>query len=306
MTRFRKPLLNLARRLYNSPAKKVLHRLPGPARDVVRAARDQLVDTADPLERIPRVYITLRCNLHCSYCSDGLAYDQSEMEYPRLTGEQWIEVIDALPGNSLIFTGGEPTLHPELPLIINSVRQPDISLYTNLACNVGKLLDSLTKPVRFFTSFHPNNLGVTVAKSVAALDLLKEHPMCREIVSHHIINHSSNGSADEIKAFSNEFSRAGYTLLRYDDQFDVNVYGADMCNFKVTKTVRCTVDRIIIAPDGKRYFCVSKMIRQTRDGAIPLETPLPSMICDEYGLCSPCDEVAQLEFNVDQQPVQIR
>jgi hypothetical protein len=52
------------------------------------------------------------------------------------------------------------------------------------------------------------------------------------------------------------------------------------------------LDRTLIGPDGKRYICVSKMVRNQQSGIVPMDTELPSMICDEYGKCSPCDEVA--------------
>lgn len=295
----KKHITIVARRAYNSPLKRLLRRMPQPAQKLIGKVRDHLAESEEPFEQIPRVYITLRCNLQCPYCSDGLAYDKSDMQYPRLSGDEWVGIIDELPGNSVIFTGGEPTLHPELPDIINRIRQSHICLYTNLAYNVEKFLNRLEKPIRFFTSFHPNNPGVTAAKSIAALKVLEEHPMCQEIVSHHIIRDPSNGTGNEINAFAKEFGRAGFPLLKYDNQFDVNVYGIEMCNFKKTKTVRCTMDRILIAPDGKRYMCVSKMVRQTSDGPIPLETKLPTMICGEYGLCSPCDEVAEISFDVD-------
>jgi hypothetical protein len=55
-------------------------------------------------------------------------------------------------------------------------------------------------------------------------------------------------------------------------------------------------DRILIGPDAKRHMCVSKMIRQAPDGHVAVSADAPSMECHEYGMCSPCDEVAQIRF----------
>lgn len=291
-------LANLSRRLYNSPFKRVWHRLPGPVKFPVQQIRHWFSEADVPFEKIPRVYVTLLCNLRCPYCSDGLAYDKSEMSYEGLSGDEWIEVIDQLPGRSVIFTGGEPTLHPELPRVINSIDKSYIVLYTNLAYDLERFLSQLQKPVHFFSSFHPNNPQVSVEKSIAALKLLRDHPMCSSISSHHLIKHSSNGATEDFERYRAMFKSEGFDLLLYDDQFEVNVYGSDMCNFKIRKEVQCTMDRILIGPDGKRHICVSKMVRRTKDSIVALGDPKPTMICYEYGLCSPCDEVAQIVFDL--------
>lgn len=286
----------MARRLYNSPFKKAWRRLPTSLQNVVKLVRDRFSDSDTPFEQIPRVYISLLCNLRCPYCSDGLAYDKTEMKYHRLSANEWLPIIDSLPGNAVIFTGGEPTLHPELPDIINRCNKTYVCLYTNLAYDVPKFVNQLRKPIRFFTSFHPNNKQVTVDKSSAAIEFLKQHPMCIEVTSHHLIAHPSNGEAPELAAYKQKFKKRGTTLLIYDDQFEVNRYGPEMCDFKEKRRVRCTMERFLIGPDGKRHMCVSKMVRRTTDSHVPSDIKRPEMICNEYGLCSPCDEVAEITF----------
>lgn len=285
---------NFFRQLYNSRLKRILRRMPACIQKAVYRYRDYIADVKDPFEKIPRVYITLRCNLKCPYCSDGLAYDMSDMKYDELTGDKWVEIINTLPGNSIIFTGGEPVMHRDLPDIINNIKQENIFLYTNLAYDVRKFMDQLTKPVTVFSSFHPNNKSVSLENSIAAILILENHPMCSGVASHHIIEHQSNGSNDEIRKYKKCFEEAGIDLLIYGNQFITNNYGTSMCDMKKIKTVNCSYDRLIIGPDGNRIMCVSKMIRKTSDRIVSFDTELPMMLCDEFGKCSPCDEVAEI------------
>ncbi|MHC4549468.1 MAG: radical SAM protein [Planctomycetota bacterium] len=269
-------------------ARALLSRLPSP----VRRAVVRTVVPPTPHAKIPRVYPTLKCNLNCPFCSDGLDYDKSHMGYAPLTTERWIEIVDALPGNAVIFTGGEPTLFAGLPDVINAVHQDDLYLYTNLFYNVEKFFDRLTKPVKVFGSFHPNNKGVTAERIIANLRLLQAHPMCRYVANVHTINHPSNGDVDEHRR---TFQAHGLDLDIHQDQFITNANTPAACDGRNLRTVRCAFDRIIIGPDGRRWICVSKMIRNVQDGLVPMDqTEVPELVCHEFGRCSPCDEVAQI------------
>ncbi|MEO2240504.1 MAG: GTP 3',8-cyclase MoaA [Euryarchaeota archaeon] len=79
-----------------------------------------------------RATLTLRCNMDCVYC-------HREGESPsgrELTCEEWVRVLRAcarLGLRRVKFTGGEPTLREDLPLIIEGIRDRfrDVSLTTN-------------------------------------------------------------------------------------------------------------------------------------------------------------------------------
>ena len=60
--------------------------------------------------------------------------------------------------------------------------------------------------------------------------------------------------------------------------------------------MECRARRIVIGPDGKRHFCVSKMVRRTADRHVDLHEPEPHKVCAEFGLCSPCDEASEIRF----------
>jgi radical SAM protein with 4Fe4S-binding SPASM domain len=65
--------------------------------------------------------ITYRCNNDCAHC-----YNVSTRQDPELTTEQWYKIIDDLwrvGVPHIIFTGGEPTLREDLPLLIAHAEQ---------------------------------------------------------------------------------------------------------------------------------------------------------------------------------------
>ncbi len=60
--------------------------------------------------------LTYRCNNDCAHCYNGRPRD-----YPELTTAQWKTVLDKLWDLGIphiVFTGGEPTLYPDLPELI--------------------------------------------------------------------------------------------------------------------------------------------------------------------------------------------
>lgn len=60
--------------------------------------------------------ITYRCNNDCAHC-----YNARQRTFPGLSTSEWFEVLDrtwALGIPHVVFTGGEPTLHPDLPALI--------------------------------------------------------------------------------------------------------------------------------------------------------------------------------------------
>ena len=81
------------------------------------------------------IVLTTRCNLHCDYCP--MFYGSNR--YPRFkesTLEEWKEYFENYPEwiSQIYITGGEPTLVPYLPDLINWLieRGHHVILFTNL------------------------------------------------------------------------------------------------------------------------------------------------------------------------------
>jgi pyrroloquinoline quinone biosynthesis protein E len=93
----------------------------------------------------PRPYnlvaeLTYRCPLRCTYCSNPLDYRSTR---ETLDGEAWTRVFreGALLGAVHVgLTGGEPTLHPDLPEIVGGAA--GVGLYVHLV-TAGTTLDAL-------------------------------------------------------------------------------------------------------------------------------------------------------------------
>jgi MoaA/NifB/PqqE/SkfB family radical SAM enzyme len=102
--------------------------------------------------------LTGRCQLRCTMC---YAASGPEGDHGTMTEDDWRRVIDQsaeLGARSVVFIGGEPTLHPALPRLVHHalMRQLDAEVYTNLARPISsELWATFELPgVTLATSYH--------------------------------------------------------------------------------------------------------------------------------------------------------
>ena len=70
------------------------------------------------------IMLTNKCNMDCEYC-----YTESNMHVKEgsLSGSQWSAIFDAIkipskfPSQNISLTGGEPTIHPDFPEILDAL-----------------------------------------------------------------------------------------------------------------------------------------------------------------------------------------
>ncbi len=93
-----------------------------------RLAVKALASTRHPI--IAHVIPIRRCNLACAYCNE---YDDFSPPVPTAEMLRRIERLYSLGLSALTFSGGEPTLHPDLDELIRRVRQRGmlVGLITN-------------------------------------------------------------------------------------------------------------------------------------------------------------------------------
>lgn len=100
--------------------------------------------------------ITGQCQLRCAHC---YAESGPTGTHGTMNGDDWRRVIAAAAlGVRLVqFIGGEPTLHPELPRLVDlAVRlRVDVEVFTNLVHVTPQLWDTFARPgVRLATSYY--------------------------------------------------------------------------------------------------------------------------------------------------------
>lgn len=76
------------------------------------------------------LHVLTRCNLRCRHCYiNPEQHGRTRLPIRRIEG--WLAVLAARsPGANLVLLGGEPTLHPELPLAVRSARRLGYSSVT--------------------------------------------------------------------------------------------------------------------------------------------------------------------------------
>lgn len=96
---------------------------------------------------LSEVAVTSRCNLRCAFCYYGCggAASVSANEKQEMTADQIRRVLEAIFHQartpSVSFTGGEPTLRPDLPRLVRHAK--DIGLRVNLITNGTRVTPAL-------------------------------------------------------------------------------------------------------------------------------------------------------------------
>ncbi len=238
-----------------------------------------------------RAYLTLRCNLNCEFCvNNHVDGGKNLTNYSLLGASEWIRIFNSLE-RDIVITGGEPFLYKELRNIVQRVnRKLEITIYSNLTVPIkGDTSWLKRKGLSIYGSYHPlysNNKAflenikilkqLNVKFSIHAIDVMgkeKLEHICKENLGDEIPDITIDEDQREIYDCASKASR---------------------------KKVRCSRKIILIAPDGNRYQCVSRMARQVD----PFEnlanesftTARRIVICNDYGYCAPCDGVGETSF----------
>lgn len=104
--------------------------------------------------------LTSRCQLECAHCyaSSGPAGDHGSM-----TREDWMRVLDQaaeLRVEMVQYIGGEPTLHPDLPMLIEHAlsRGLEVEVFSNLVHVTDEMWTVFSRPgVSLATSYYSDN-----------------------------------------------------------------------------------------------------------------------------------------------------
>jgi len=238
-----------------------------------------------------RVYPTLACNLRCRYCVNE-AMGSRPHRHAVAGPQAWAEAINR-EGRHVVFTGGEPFLYPGLVDVINSLR-PDlrVRVYSNFCLDLSDHLARIARPVHFFVSWHPQQRA---DREVFLHNLEQMRGSGRFTADIHAIDAVETAPvlADDIAYFA----ARGFTIALDSDQRGFVGAGQGVC-----RPAACAKTLYLIAPDGTRFQCVSRLVRNDRPMENMLAGPLgPAAAvseCPDFGNCAPCDALGETAMAV--------
>ena len=238
-----------------------------------------------------RIYLTLKCNLHCSYCVNEKV-DGADKSRESVPPSAWAKAINRA-GRHVVFTGGEPFLYKNLPDLINAI-DPflAVSIYSNMSFDVTKILSQIKREASFFVSWHAHQkpdraIFLANAKAIQANPLFT-------LTAHAIEAHENQQMLEVDLGF---FRKNGVPV-----EIDVDQRDFKGCLQAQAQDALCRKRIYLLAPDGTRYQCVSRLMRAAKPMENILSQPLSEDICvamcSDYGKCAPCDGLGETTMGV--------
>ena len=248
------------------------------------------------------VFLTLACNLSCSYCINR--FQGLTPEKGALTGDQWLRGLNRIISREdlpVTLGGGEPTLHPDFTAIVNGVRpELNLDLLTNLQFDGHRFMteispDRLRRAAPYASirvSYHPETMPLEplVEKvlrmqgggySMGLWGVL--HPAHEAEILRAQAYCTSLGIDFRTKEFLGEYGGLLHGAVKYP--------GA--CDGTAVRNVSCRTSELIVGPTGGIYRCHGDLY----EGREPVGHLLDPDFriqeihrpCRAFGRCNPCD-----------------
>jgi len=248
------------------------------------------------------VFLTLACNLRCSYCINLFGEEGPPKKH--LTGPEWVEGLNRIvsrPDLPVTLQGGEPSLHKGFIHIINNLKpELPIDILTNLQFDVDEFIDQVD-PERIKrdspyasirVSYHPETMELDplVEKTLKMLDAGFSigiwgvlHPKQEAEVRRAQKHCKALGIDFRFKEFLGEYEGRMYGTYKYEGSTEG----------RFSKTVLCKTTELILGSEGGVYRCHSDIyegrepVGSIMDPAYELEDIYRP--CHVFGHCNPCD-----------------
>src|SRR5882724_2774989 len=229
---------------------------------------------------LTQIVVIRRCNLSCGYCSE---YDKSSEPVPAQLLEVRFRKLKELGTFGISLTGGEPTMHPELPRLIRTCRQLGFfrtGMISNGFFLRPELIEALNQAglQEMQISIDGINGNDTTQKVLTnlkkRLQWLREHARFQVIVSA-VIGACPPEEAEEIVAFAKAMGFTPRILLVHDQ------HGQLKLNREEIKTFERIVEKL---PRSWREFS-SYRKRLVNEGTAPFKCRAGSryLYVDEFG-----------------------
>lgn len=248
------------------------------------------------------VFLTLSCNLKCSYCINYLSGLYNKRKH--LGAKDWIKVLNRLKLREdlpITFQGGEPSVHPGFFEIINGVKSEiNIDILTNLQFSPTALIKRV-KPERLSrdspypsirVSYHPETMSLSKTFEKASTLLKEGYSLGVYCVDHPDYNVEIKKAQElalkldvpfKTKELLGEFNGKVYGNYRYE-----GAVGA-----KKLKNCDCKTSELLISPEAEVFRCHHDLynfkspVGNLQNGNYKVEDVFRP--CAYFGNCNPCD-----------------
>jgi radical SAM protein with 4Fe4S-binding SPASM domain len=260
------------------------------------------ISVPDNLTYIP-VFLTLRCQLNCSYCINGRSSNliKSRTEIP---SKDWLKFLNRLdiPKNiPITIGGGEPTLYKEFYNLLKELNHP-IDLLTNLDFDLTDFIKNV-QPENMFShdikgyksiriSFHPKFMDIE--DTVLKASVLQSFGFNVGIFS---INFPQNTEYNLKLAEECRNAKIYFFIKDYLGYYNRHLFGhfkyPDSIKGKQDTKVSCKTSELIIGPEGNIYKCHRDLYLNEHSISSIFDDNFKIDICYRdcynYGECNPCD-----------------
>lgn len=245
------------------------------------------------------IFLTLRCNLKCSYCLNGKLLNRERKE---LSAEQWIKILNRLNIKRdlpITLEGGEPSLHYGFYDIIDGTNH-FVDILSNLRFDPIEFIDRVNitklnegrnlsyKPIRI--SYHNQDMNELINKA----NVLQNFGFNVGVFS---INLPEKTESNMIMAEKCRQAKIYFFVKDFLGFRDGRLFG----HYKYPKAVsregreyvQCRIKELLVAPDGQVFKCHRNLyLNENSIGNLldeDFEIKDIFRTCDDCGFCSPCD-----------------
>ncbi len=250
------------------------------------------------------VFLTLACNLRCSYCINNFAGPVAKKCHRHLNGKEWVEGLNRIisrPDLPVTLQGGEPSLHKDFIYILNNIKSLlPVDILTNLQFNVPDFIKKVN-PERLKrespyasirVSYHPEQMKLApLLKNV-----LRMQELGFSIGIWGVLHPSQKDTIRDVARYCLE-QGIDFRTKEFLGEHDGKLYGEykypGACDKKFRKKVLCKTTELIIGPDGSVYRCTADLYegRPSVGHILDPDFQIKDKFrpCDWYGHCNPCD-----------------
>jgi sulfatase maturation enzyme AslB (radical SAM superfamily) len=248
------------------------------------------------------VFLTLSCNLTCSYCINHLSGEAVKKRF--LKGQEWVKQLNRLELSNdvpLSIQGGEPTIHPHFYEIINQIdsRFP-IDLLTNIQFDPNEFMknispDRIKRSAKYSSirvTFHPETMDWKT--TLNKVKILHDNEYSIGIFG---IAHPKDINVLAIAQKEAQDLGIDFRMKEFLGIYENKVYGDYKYPNAVfstqTKNCLCKTSELLIAPDGQIYRCHHDLYNKVNgigdlaDSNFKISDSYSA--CDKFGNCNPCD-----------------